>query len=157
MMTRMRFLTTTAAAFAALVGARPARAQFTEQEVRNGATITATGDVSLDQSASGDQVVDINGAPVDLSQNGVYRSSTGQVVVNDGRITATGDVRVSQSASGVQQVTTSYYDGVPASQCQVGAVVSDPNGVLYYQRDDCCWYRVPCCAETRQCKGDRCS
>lgn len=85
----------------------------------------------------------------------------GQVVVNDGRITATGDVRVSQSASGTQQVTyTLYdgmYDGVPASQCQVGAVVSDPNGVLFYQRDDCCWYRVPCCAETRQCHGDRCS
>jgi hypothetical protein len=156
MMTRKRFFTTTVAAIAAVTGARPARAQFTENEVRNGATITATGDVSLDQAASGEQVVDINGSPVDLGQDGVYRTSTGQVVVNDGRIVATGDVRVSQSASGDQTVTA-LYDGVPASQCRLGAVIADPDGILFYQKQDCCWYRVPCCAETRQCKGDRCS
>lgn len=95
-----------------------------------------------------------------VSGDGVYRTATSQTVVNDGQITSTGDVRVSQSASGTQSVSSlpnRMYDGVPAGQCAIGAVIADPDGVLYYQKADCCWYQVPCCARpVKACRGDRC-
>jgi len=136
-----------------------AGAQFTEQDVRNGLSVTSTGDVNVSQSASGTQGVWIDGSLV--TEDGIYPTSTGQVVVNDGRIVSTGDVNVSQSASGNQTVVASLpnrlYDGVPADRCEPGRVIADPHGVLYFQKDDCCYYQVPCCAKPKKgCEGDYC-
>lgn len=145
-----------AGAFASFLGGKEAKAQFTEQEVRNGADIVATGDVNLSQSASGTQTVLVDGVPVD---DGIYRTDTGQVVVNEGQVVATGDVNVSQSASASQTVV-SYptSEGQPAERCQPGAVMANPNtGQLFYQRDDCCWY--PACAANcprKGCEGNSC-
>lgn len=135
-------------------------AQHTAQEVTNGLQVTATGDVRVDQAASGQQGIFVNGIPAD--QDGVYRTSTGQLVVNDGQITATGDVSVTQSASGTQTVYSEQnlglYHGAPADRCQPGHVIADPTtGLIYYQRHDCCYYLSPCCAPQKQgCKGEKC-
>jgi len=134
-------------------------AQLTTQEVRNGAQVTATGDVRLEQSASGNQEVGVVIDGTVVTEDGIYNTSTGQVVINEGQVTATGDVDVVQSASGNQEVTVSraVYDGAPASRCNPGAVMADPHGVLYFQRDDCCWYLVPCIPCKRKgCEGDYC-
>ena len=138
-------------------------AQFTEQEVRNGADVVATGDVTLNQSASGSQLVDINGTPIE--GDGVYQTTTGQIVVNNGRVVATGDVSVNQSASGTQQVEVAslphrYYDGMPSpgEYCEPGKVIADPKtGLLYFEADDCCYYLSACCTKSRKgCEGDFC-
>jgi hypothetical protein len=149
------------AGFATVIGADRAKGQYTEQNVRNGLQVTSTGNVTVDQAASGQQGVYIDGTL--QTRDGVYRTSTGQVVMNNGQITSTGDVTVSQSASGNQQVVATlpqndgYYDGMPANQCQVGSVIADPNGVLYFQKDDCCFYRVPCIpCKKKGCEGDYC-
>ena len=137
--------------------ANPAWAQFTEQEVRNGAQITATGDVVLDQAASGSQTVFILDDGTAVTGDGVYRTATSQTVVNDGQVTSTGDVRVSQSASGDQTVTALYSgypetSGQPAESCMPGAVMANPyTGQLFYQREDCCWYPA-CAAECKKCR-----
>lgn len=152
MITRRMFNATSLAALAAL-GTRRASAQFTEQEVSNGLQVVSTGNVTVDQAASGQQSVDIFGQPL---EDGVYRTTTGQVVVNDGQIVATGDVTVSQAASGQQTVrSTTLYDGVRAETCQPGKVIADPDtGELYYQGRDCCYYLSPCCQA--RCKGKGC-
>lgn len=161
LMNRRSSLSLIIAGFASVVGASRAKAQWTEQQIRNGAQVTATGDVTLNQSASGQQGVYIDG--VLQTEDGIYRTSTGQVIMNDGQVTATGDVVLNQSASGNQQVRTEVrqsgmYDGIPAGTCQVGAVIADPDGILYFQKADCCWYLVPCmpCKEKKQCQGDYC-
>ena len=148
------------AAAAVFFGAKQASAQFTEQEVRNGAAITSTGDVTLNQSASGSQIVDINGTPI--TGDGIYETSTGQVVVNNGRVVATGDVNVNQSASGTQHVEVDRVfptaDGDPARVCEPGAVIANPDtGQVFYQARDCCWYAA--CAvncSKKVCEGDYC-
>jgi hypothetical protein len=144
---------------AAFFGTKSAKAQFTEQEIRNGADVVATGDVNISQSASGSQGVYIDGQLV--TEDGIYSTSTGQVVVNNGRVVATGDVNVSQSASGTQTVVTRVFptgDGEPARVCEPGAVIANPStGQVFYQRDDCCWYAA--CAngcKKRGCEGDYC-
>lgn len=118
-------------------------AQFTEQEIKNGTAITATGDVTLTQDAAGSQAVLVNGIPIE--GDGIYRTSTGQVVVNDGRITATGDVNVTQRASGQQNVVIERPSrGGSANVCSPGAVLANPDtGELFYQGNDCCWWPVP--------------
>jgi hypothetical protein len=131
------------------------KAQLTEQEVLNGANIVSTGNVHLDQTASGAQSVEINGVPVDMGRDGIYRSGTGQVVVNNGRIVSTGDVTVSQSASATQDVNITYatpeYDGQPADVCVLGSVMANPwTGQLFYQKDDCCWYAA-CASSCKNC------
>ena len=128
-----------------------ANAQYTEQEVRNGAAVTATGDVTLTQDAAGGQsVLVVNGTPI--TQDGVYRTAQGQVVVNDGRVVATGDVTVEQRASGNQSSEAWVWPteaGQRAVTCQPGSVLANPHtGVLFFQKDDCCWYPVPCCADS---------
>lgn len=150
---------------AALVG-RGASAQFTEQEVRNGADIVATGDVNLSQEAAASQEATF-GVYIDgelVTEDGVYQSSTGQVVINDGRVVATGDVNVSQTASASQRSVTVVRvfpteDGDPARTCEPGAVIANPDtGRVYYQRNDCCWYAA--CAnrcEPTGCQGNGCS
>lgn len=125
-------------------------AQYTEQEVRNGLSVVSTGDVTVDQAASGVQGVEINGTAV--NGDGVYQTTSGQVVVNDGRITATGDVDVRQSASGNQSVT--LYSGMPASTCNPGQVIADPaTGQLFYQANDCCYYEA-CAGNCHRCQGN---
>jgi hypothetical protein len=127
---------------AAAIFPRRAFAQFTEQEVANGADIVATGNVTLNQTASGEQGVFIDGVLV--TEDGVYQTATGQVVVNNGHVVATGDVSVNQTASGNQQVTHVVYpeyDGQAADVCIAGSVMANPkNGQLFYQKEDCCWY-----------------
>ncbi len=155
-MTRRMSIASLAGLAAALPGV--VKAQFTEQEVRNGADVVATGDVDINQSASGSQIVDINGTPI--NGDGIYQTSSGQVVVNDGRVVATGDVSVNQSASGTQTVSAHYptSEGERANRCQPGAVMANPNtGQLFYQRDDCCWY-VACAVNCKKqgCEGDYC-
>lgn len=144
--------TTFSAIFGGLAAAiLPSRtlAQYTEQEVSNGLSVVSTGDVTVDQAASGVQEVDINGTLV--SGDGVYQTSTGNVVVNDGRIVATGDVDVSQSASGNQSVAV--YSGMPASACNPGHVIADPStGQLFYQGNDCCYYEA-CAVNCKRCQG----
>lgn len=129
-----------------------AKAQFTEQEVRNGVDVVATGDVEVNQSAEGNQAVDINGTPI--HGDGVYQTANGQVVVNDGRIVSTGDVSVNQSASGSQSVAVVYpeYSGQPATgYCSPGLVLANPNtGQVFYQGNDCCWY-VACAKQCKKC------
>jgi hypothetical protein len=155
MFTRRFAISSAVAAAVATLSRRSTLAQFTEQEVSNGLQVTATGNVHVDQAASGQQDVGVfvNGQPVD---NGIFRTTTGQVVVNDGQITATGDVTVSQSASGTQTVrSVSLYDGAPADRCDPGHVIADPTtGQLYYQGNDCCYYLSPCCGG--RCKGKGC-
>lgn len=131
-------------------------AQHTAQEVTNGLQVTATGDVRVDQAASGQQDVGIFANGVPITEDGVYRTSSGQLVVNDGQITATGDVTVTQSASGQQTVRHfTVYDGQRADRCEPGHVLADPNtGLLYYQANDCCYYLSPCCQQ--KCKGKGC-
>jgi hypothetical protein len=136
------------------------KAQFTEQEVRNGADVVATGDVDINQSASGSQIVDINGTPI--NGDGIYRTSSGQVVVNDGRVVATGDVSVNQSASASQAtsvlISPPEYEGQYSDYCTPGAVMANPQtGQLFYQRDDCCWY-VACAVNCKKsgCEGNNC-
>jgi hypothetical protein len=162
-MNRRSSLSLLAAGFASVIGASRARAQFTDQEVRNGAQITSTGNVNLEQSASGNQQVEVQVDGGWVSDDGIYRTQTGQVVINDGQVTSTGDVNVRQSASGNQRVVATlpqndgYYDGKPADTCEVGKVIADPNGVLYFQKDDCCYYRVPCIpCKKKGCEGDYC-
>lgn len=156
MITRRSAIASAWAAIAAATAQRHTLAQFTEQEVSNGLQVVSTGNVNVDQAASGQQDVGIfvNGVPA--NEDGVYRTSTGQVVVNDGQIVATGDVNVRQSASGSQTVrTTQLYDGVRAESCQPGKVIADPDtGQLYYQGRDCCYYLSPCCGGG--CKSGRC-
>lgn len=135
-----------------------AKAQFTEQEVRNNSDVVATGDVNVSQSASGVQGVYIDGQLV--TEDGIYPTSTGQVVVNEGRVVATGDVNVSQSASGSQTVVTRVFptsNGEPARTCDPGAVIANPEtGQLFYQANDCCWYTA-CADKCRSgCEGDYC-
>lgn len=149
------------AGFATVIGSKAARAQFTEQDVTNGLQVTSTGNVTVDQAASGQQGVYIDGTLE--TRDGVYRTSTGQVVMNNGQITSTGDVTVSQSASGNQRVVATlpardgFYDGMPADTCEVGKVIADPNGILYFQKTDCCFYRVPCIpCKKKGCEGDYC-
>jgi len=146
------------AGFATVIGSDRVRAQYSEQQVRNGAQITSTGNVNLEQSASGSQNVEVMVDGQWVHEDGIYRDGTTQVVINDGQVTSTGDVNVRQSASGDQRVSTTIYDGSRADRCQVGAVIADPDGVLYFQKADCCWYRVPCCALKAQkgCEGDYC-
>ena len=98
-----------------------------------------------------------------VAEDGVYHDGTTQVVVNDGQVVANGDVDVRQAASGDQTVTTvvrassnDWYDGMPAGHCQPGAVIASPHGVLYFQKNDCCWYLVPCIPCKQQCNGDVC-
>jgi hypothetical protein len=141
---------------AVIFGGGNAKAQFTEQEVINAADIVSTGDVELNQSASGSQVVDINGWPI--TGDGIYS----EVVVNDGRIVSTGDVSVNQSASASQEVEVSYpeYSGQPAEgACRPGTVIANPNtGQVFYQGRDCCWYAACAnrCQSNRGCEGDIC-
>jgi hypothetical protein len=141
------------AGIAAIVPAR-AFAQFTEQEVRNNADIVSTGNVTLNQTASGEQGVFINGVLV--TEDGIYQTDVGQVVVNNGRVVATGDVSVSQTAAGSQQVTTvrtfPEADGEPARVCNPGEVIANPDtGQVFYQARDCCWYKA--CATVCPCDG----
>jgi hypothetical protein len=139
-----------------------AAAQFTTQEVRNGLQVTSTGDVRVDQSASGNQEVGVFIDGRVVTEDGIYRDGSTQVVINDGQITSTGDVDVRQAASGTQQVTTvvrrqdDWYNGMQADACSPGQVLASPNGVLFYQRDDCCFYEVPCIPCKQECNGDRC-
>lgn len=151
-----------AAAIASIFTSRErAAAQFTEQEVRNGATITSTGDVSLNQSASGTQGVYVDGVAIP-DEDGIYDTGTSQVVVNDGRITSTGDVSVNQSASGTQTAVYRTFptsDGEPARQCNPGAVIANPStGQVFYQKEDCCWYAACAngCQKKSGCEGDHC-
>lgn len=154
--TRRASLASIAALFASPI---VVKAQFTEQEVRNGADVVSTGDVNVNQSASGSQVVDVNGVPID--GDGIYQTSSGQVVVNDGRIVSTGDVNLNQSASGTQTVTVRGYpeeEGQYADVCTPGLVMANPRtGQLFYQKDDCCWY-LACAADCKRrgCEGDSC-
>lgn len=153
-----------AAAIASIFTSRErAAAQYSEQEVRNGADIVSTGDVNLSQSASGSQAT--FGVYVDgqlVTQDGIYPTSGGgQVVVNNGRIVSTGDVNVSQSASGSQTTSTVVFpdaDGEPARECNAGAVIANPRtGQVFYQKTDCCWYAA--CAngcQKKGCEGDFC-
>jgi hypothetical protein len=146
---------------ASFLAPRIAGAQFTEQEVRNGLQVTSTGNVDVEQAASGTQDVGvvINGELV--TEDGVYQSGTSQVVLNDGQITSTGDVRVVQSASGTQ---TAVYSGVRnggpvEGECRPGDVIANPDtGQLFYVARDCCYYEVPCCCECEDdaCEGDFC-
>jgi hypothetical protein len=131
---------------------REMSAQFTEQEVRNGLSVVSTGDVDVDQAASGNQVVDVNGVRVE--GDGVYQTTTGQVVVNDGQVVATGDVSVNQTAFGNQEVSyDGVYPGMVADQCLPGHVIADPRtGRVFYQAYDCCYYEA--CA--RKCDAGTC-
>lgn len=152
LMSRRRSLASFAGLAAAALSQRGAKAQFTEQEVRNGLQVTSTGDVEVDQAASGQQDVRVvvDGRPI--TENGVYRTATGQTVVNDGQITSTGNVRVTQSASGDQSVYSAVYDGMPAESCNPGHVLADPaTGQLYFQAQDCCYYPA-CASECRKCR-----
>lgn len=158
MITRRFAISSAVAAALAGLTRRDTLAQYTAQEVSNGLQVTATGDVKVDQAASGQQGIFVNGIPAD--QDGVYRTSTGQLVVNDGQITATGDVTVTQSASGTQtiQQNLGLYNGAPADSCKPGHVIADPTtGILYYQANDCCYYVSRCCASDHQgCKSGKC-
>lgn len=148
MITRRLALSSAAAALLETSLRGRASAQHTAQEVTNGVQVVATGNVRVDQNASGAQ---------EVLADGIYRTSTGQMVVNDGQIVATGDVTVTQNASASQTVRQrTVYDGQPADRCQPGHVLADPNtGLLYYQRNDCCYYLSPCCQRSR-CKGKGC-
>lgn len=159
-MNRRSSLSLIMAGFASVIGSSRARAQFTEQDVTNGLQVTSTGNVTVDQAASGQQGVYIDDTL--QTRDGVYRTSTGQVVMNNGQITSTGDVTVSQSASGNQQVVATlpqndgYYDGKPADNCEVGKVVADPDtGLLYYTARDCCLYLSACCVQ-KKCNSGKC-
>ena len=148
------------AGISTILATRTARAQKTAQEVLNELQVTSTGNVTVEQAASGQQEVGILVGGEVQTADGIYRTETGQAVINDGQITATGDVDVVQSASGQQEVTVvrlqqDWYDGMPAEVCETGKVIADPNGVLYYQRADCCLYEVPCCVKPT-CKNGRC-
>lgn len=137
---------------AAILNPSGARAQMTEQEVRNGLQVTSTGDVEVDQAASGQQDVRVTVDGLPVTENGVYRTANGQTVVNDGQITSTGDVRVTQSASGTQSVYTAVYDGMPAESCNPGHVLADPKtGQLFFQGEDCCYWPA-CASECRKCR-----
>lgn len=157
-LSRRRSLSAIAGAAAAVFFGGNAKAQFTEQEVRNGAAITSTGDVTLNQSASGTQVVtDVNGVPI--TGNGIYSTPAGQVIVNDGRIASTGDVSVNQSASSVSNRVFPANDGEAARVCDPGAVIANPaTGQVFYQKDDCCWYAAcaNACKAKKGCEGDYC-
>lgn len=154
MMTRTRFLMSTAASLAALLPIKT-KAQLTTQEVLNELSVVSTGDVNVNQEAAGNQEVFTADTP-----DGIYRTETSQVVVNGGRIVSTGDVDVSQRASGNQEVTVVYPErgGDKADYCQPGAVIANPNtGQVFYQGFDCCWW--PACASDCQkagCEGNRC-
>src|SRR5690554_3147370 len=131
MFTRRFAISSAVAAALAVVNRHAASAQHTAQEIRNGVQVVATGNVNVDQAASGSQTVDIFGRPL---EDGIYRTTTGQLVVNDGQIVATGDVNVRQSASGTQTARQlTVYDGQRADRCQPGHVLADPNtGRIYY-------------------------
>lgn len=154
MITRRFAIGSTVAAALAIINRHAASAQYTKQEVSNGLQVVSTGNVNVDQAASGSQSVDIFGQPL---EDGIYRTTTGQMVVNDGQIVATGDVNVRQSASGTQTVRQlTVYDGQPADRCDPGHVIADPNtGLIYYQANDCCYYLSPCCQQSR-CKSGKC-
>jgi hypothetical protein len=149
------------AGVATLVGRSRASAQLTTQEVMNSNQITSTGNVNVEQSASGVQGVEVFVDGEWVSGDGIYRDGNRQVIVNDNQVTSTGDVNVRQAANGTQQVTTvvRYPErgGDRADVCSPGAVMANPNtGQLFFQANDCCWY-VACasdCQKTCQtCEG----
>ena len=150
MITRRTSFSVIGAAIAAVWSQRPANAQFTEQQVRNSSQVVSTGDVNVSQEAAGSQeVVAVNGVPI--SGDGVYRSNNEQFIVNDNQVVSTGSVNVEQRASGSQTVyTETLYSGMPAGQCNPGAVLANPDtGQLFFQGRDCCWW--PACSD--QCKS----
>lgn len=148
MITRRMFNATSLAALAAL-GTRRASAQFTEQEVSNGLQVVSTGNVTVDQAASGQQSVDIFGRPV---EDGIYRTTTGQVVVNDGQIVATGDVNVSQAASGQQTVFTAQQGG-RRSYCDPGDWRWVDRCTVEFCDIECEWVSFTCPDCRTRCKG----
>ncbi len=141
------------AAVASFLLGSEVKAQFTEQEVLNDASIAATGNVTLTQDAAGSQVVTtINGQTV---VPGIHREGGGiQVVGNDGSVAATGNVNVTQSASATQTVYSSFpeYAGQPADVCSPGDVLANPDtGQVFFQGRDCCWYPA-CAAKCQNCE-----
>jgi lipopolysaccharide export system protein LptA len=138
----------------------PARtlAQFTEQEIVQGADVVSTGNVNIEQNGSNSGTLTVNGTPI--TEDGVYETSQGQVVVQNGRVVSTGNVNISQSASNDAETTIVYptHDGEEADVCNPGAVIANPDsGRVYYQRRDCCWYAA--CAnrcEPTGCQGNGC-
>jgi lipopolysaccharide export system protein LptA len=150
--------------FGAILGmvaaALPARtlAQFTEQDILQGADVVSTGDVEINQSGSNGAVLTVNGTPI--TEDGVYETNQGQVIVQNGRVVSTGNVSINQSASNEAEQTIVYptFDGEGADVCNPGAVIANPDsGRVYYQRRDCCWYAA--CAnrcEPTGCQGNGC-
>jgi hypothetical protein len=146
-----------AGAAAALVFNRSAKAQFTEQEIVQGTDVVSTGNVDINQVATNNGVLTINGTPI--TEDGVYETTTGQVIVQNGRVVSTGDVSISQTASNNSETEIIYptYDGEQADVCSPGAVIANPDsGQVYYQRRNCCWYAA-CANKCREgCEGDVC-
>lgn len=159
MLTRRNATMSIVAGLAGLVGSRSAKAQFSTQEVMNTSQIVSTGDVNLDQAASGTQQVEVLIDGEWVSGDGIYRDGSSQVILNDNQVTSTGNVNVRQSASGTQAVTVVRYpqqSGDRADVCQPGAVMANPNtGQLFFQGPDCCWW--PACANDCQKTCQTCS
>ena len=156
----------TAAGLSLWTNRQVTKAQYTEQQVRNDLQVTSTGNVNVDQAASGNQSVEVLVDGQWVHEDGIYRDGATQVVVNDGQITSTGNVNVRQSASGDQRVTTvvrhsstDWYDGMPADKCEPGKVIANPDtGELYYQARDCCYWKACAspCQKKAGCEGDYC-
>jgi hypothetical protein len=158
MITRRFAISSAMAAILATIDRHAGLAQHSAQEVTNGLQVTSTGNVNVNQAASGQQEVGVLINGVVETEDGIYRTSSGQVVMNDGQITATGDVNVTQSASGTQTVYSEQnlglYHGAPADRCQPGHVIADPTtGMIYFQGKDCCYWLSPCC---QKCKSGKC-
>ena len=149
--------------FGAILGmvaaAFPARAfaQFTEQEIIQGADVVSTGDVNIEQNGSNNGVLRINGTPI--TEDGVYQTNQGQVIVQSGRVVSTGDVNIEQSASNSQttRVVFPENDGDEADVCSPGSVIANPHtGRVFYQRHDCCWYAACAAGCVEECGGTDC-
>jgi hypothetical protein len=161
MMPRRSAIAALGAVFGSVLTSQATKAQFTEQEIRNNAQVVSTGDVRLNQNAEGAQNVEVLIDGVWQSQDGIYRTQTGQVVINDGQVVSTGNVELNQSARGSQNVRAvysgGYYDGMPADVCEPGKVIADPgSGQLFYQANDCCFYQACAVNCQKTCRGDRC-
>jgi hypothetical protein len=136
-----------------------AEAQFTEQEILQGADVVSTGNVEINQSASNEAFLTINGTPI--TEDGVYQTNQGQVIVQNGRVVSTGDVSINQQASNQSHNEIVYpeYDGQDVTgYCVPGSVLANPDtGQVFYQGRDCCWYAA-CANRCRTgCEGDTCS
>lgn len=156
MMPRRRALAALGAVAAGFLTRDTTKAQLTEQQVRNHSQVTSTGNVWVDQTADGAQNTEIFVDGVWTGEDGIYRTSTGQIVLNDNQVTSTGDVAVRQVARGSQNTTAAVIGndncdpqygpcGGANANCQPGSVLADPGtGQLFYCAGDQAFYPVPC-------------